>query len=107
MLILVLDGLIKPTAPGSLIEPAKTYMFPANWLTLPLSFGLLMSPWYVDRDLVPYPPHIQLPANPSIHRGGHGVFPNVRQPSPNPFPQPLTTPRSTATCGTPTNTPKP
>ncbi len=48
VLILVLDGLIKPTAPGSLIEPAKTYMFPTNWLTLPLSFGLLMSPWYVD-----------------------------------------------------------
>jgi vesicular inhibitory amino acid transporter len=54
VLILVLDGLIKPTSPGSLIEPAKTYLFPANWLTLPLSFGLLMSPW-----------------------GGHGVFPNV------------------------------
>ncbi len=45
VLILVLDGFIKPTSPGSLIEPAKTYMFPANWLTLPLSFGLLMSPW--------------------------------------------------------------
>jgi vesicular inhibitory amino acid transporter len=45
VLILVLDGLIKPTSPGSLIDPAKTYMFPANWLTLPLSFGLLMSPW--------------------------------------------------------------
>jgi vesicular inhibitory amino acid transporter len=54
VVILVLDGLIKPTAPGSLIEPAKTYMFPANWLTLPLAFGLLMSPW-----------------------GGHSVFPNV------------------------------
>lgn len=47
VLILIFDGLIKPTAPGSLIEPAKTYLFPANWLTLPLSFGLLMSPWYV------------------------------------------------------------
>ncbi|KAL2134234.1 hypothetical protein VTI74DRAFT_739 [Chaetomium olivicolor] len=54
VLILILDGLIKPTSPGSLIEPAKTYLFPANWLTLPLSFGLLMSPW-----------------------GGHGVFPNI------------------------------
>ncbi|KAK3296023.1 amino acid transporter [Chaetomium fimeti] len=54
VVILVLDGLIKPTSPGSLIEPAKTYLFPANWLTLPLSFGLLMSPW-----------------------GGHGVFPNI------------------------------
>lgn len=52
--IVILDGLIKQTSPGSLIEPAATYLFPANWLTLPLSFGLLMSPW-----------------------GGHSVFPNV------------------------------
>ncbi|KAI0971831.1 transmembrane amino acid transporter [Xylaria arbuscula] len=52
--IVILDGLIKQTTPGSLIEPAATYLFPANWLTLPLSFGLLMSPW-----------------------GGHSVFPNV------------------------------
>ncbi|KAK7437649.1 transmembrane amino acid transporter [Colletotrichum acutatum] len=43
-----------PTTPGSLIEPATTYLFPANWGTLPLSFGLLMSPW-----------------------GGHSVFPNI------------------------------
>ncbi|KAL2201340.1 amino acid transporter [Corynascus similis CBS 632.67] len=54
VLVLILDGLIKPTSPGSLIEPAKTFLFPANWSTLPLSFGLLMSPW-----------------------GGHGVFPNI------------------------------
>ncbi|TGJ79832.1 hypothetical protein E0Z10_g8930 [Xylaria hypoxylon] len=52
--IVILDGLIKQTTPGSLIEPATTYLFPANWLTLPLSFGLLMSPW-----------------------GGHSVFPNI------------------------------
>ena len=52
--IVITDGLIKTTTPGSLIEPATTYLFPANWLTLPLSFGLLMSPW-----------------------GGHSVFPNV------------------------------
>ncbi|KAL3427020.1 transmembrane amino acid transporter [Phlyctema vagabunda] len=52
--IIFIDGLSKPHTPGSLIEPAKTYMFPNNWLTLPLSFGLLMSPW-----------------------GGHGVFPNI------------------------------
>lgn len=45
MLILFVDGIIKPTTPGSLLQPAKTYMFPENWLTLPLSFGLLMSPW--------------------------------------------------------------
>ncbi|KAK7737039.1 hypothetical protein SLS53_006796 [Cytospora paraplurivora] len=52
--IIIIDGLIKPHTPGSLLEPATTYLFPANWLTLPLSFGLLMSPW-----------------------GGHGVFPNI------------------------------
>ncbi|KAI0166283.1 transmembrane amino acid transporter [Xylariaceae sp. FL1272] len=53
-IIVILDGLLKQTGPGSLIEPAATYLFPANWLTLPLSFGLLMSPW-----------------------GGHSVFPNI------------------------------
>jgi solute carrier family 32 (vesicular inhibitory amino acid transporter) len=58
VLILLLDGFIKPTSPGSLLEPAATYLFPKNWLTLPLSFGLLMSPW-----------------------GGHSVFPNVGCPS--------------------------
>lgn len=42
VLIVLIDGFIKPHTPGSLIEPAKTYMFPSNWLTLPLSFGLLM-----------------------------------------------------------------
>jgi solute carrier family 32 (vesicular inhibitory amino acid transporter) len=54
VLIVFIDGFIKPHTPGSLLEPAKTYMFPANWATLPLSFGLLMSPW-----------------------GGHSVFPNI------------------------------
>ncbi|KAK3322327.1 transmembrane amino acid transporter protein-domain-containing protein [Apodospora peruviana] len=54
VLILIADGFIKPTSPGSLIEPATTYLFPENWLALPLSFGLLMSPW-----------------------GGHSVFPNI------------------------------
>lgn len=52
--IILIDGFVKQTTPGSLIEPATTYLFPANWLTLPLSFGLLMSPW-----------------------GGHSVFPNI------------------------------
>lgn len=54
VLIVIIDGFVKPDSPGSLITPAVTYLFPANWLTLPLSFGLLMSPW-----------------------GGHGVFPNI------------------------------
>lgn len=60
--IIFIDGLLKPHAPGSLIEPAKTYLFPANWLTLPLSFGLLMSPW-----------------------GGHSVFPNIYRDMRHPY----------------------
>ncbi|KAL4883105.1 transmembrane amino acid transporter protein-domain-containing protein [Aspergillus karnatakaensis] len=52
--IICIDGLFKPHPPGSLREPAQTYLFPENWGTLPLSFGLIMSPW-----------------------GGHGVFPNI------------------------------
>ncbi|KAI1200382.1 transmembrane amino acid transporter [Nemania serpens] len=60
--IVILDGLIKQTSPGSLIEPAATYLFPANWLTLPLSFGLLMSPW-----------------------GGHSVFPNIYRDMRHPY----------------------
>lgn len=62
VLIVVVNGLIKPDAPGSLIEPAATYLFPANWLTLPLSFGLLMSPW-----------------------GGHSVFPNIYRDMRHPY----------------------
>lgn len=53
-LIVLINGLIKSDFPGSLLDPAPTYLFPQSWLTLPLSFGLLMSPW-----------------------GGHGVFPNI------------------------------
>lgn len=52
--IVFIDGFIKPHTPGSLREPARTYAFPEKWSTLPLSFGLLMSPW-----------------------GGHSVFPNI------------------------------
>ncbi|MCJ1307562.1 hypothetical protein MMC25_001209 [Agyrium rufum] len=54
ILLVFVDGLIKGHSPGSLREPATTYLLPNNWFTLPLSFGLLMSPW-----------------------GGHSVFPNV------------------------------
>jgi vesicular inhibitory amino acid transporter len=42
VVIVFADGLIKPHGPGSLLEPAKTYLFPDHWITLPLSFGLLM-----------------------------------------------------------------
>ncbi|KAI1335555.1 transmembrane amino acid transporter [Xylariaceae sp. FL0016] len=61
-IIVILDGLLKSHTPGSLIEPAVTYLFPANWLTLPLSFGLLMSPW-----------------------GGHSVFPNIYRDMRHPY----------------------
>ncbi|KAJ5693351.1 Vacuolar amino acid transporter 1 [Penicillium macrosclerotiorum] len=54
VILICVDGLIKPHSPGSLQQPAKTFLFPENWATLPLSFGLIMSPW-----------------------GGHGVFPNI------------------------------
>ncbi|TQS39113.1 hypothetical protein Golomagni_00365 [Golovinomyces magnicellulatus] len=54
VIITIVNGLIKPNAPGSLREPATTNLFPENWLTLPLSFGLFMSPW-----------------------GGHAIFPNI------------------------------
>ncbi|KAI2642624.1 transmembrane amino acid transporter [Xylaria nigripes] len=53
-IIVLLDGFAKQTTPGSLVEPAATHLFPANWLTIPLSFGLFMSPW-----------------------GGHSVIPNI------------------------------
>lgn len=56
------DGLIKPHTPGSLREPAITYLFPANWLTLPISFGLLMSLF-----------------------GGHSVTPNIYRDMRHPY----------------------
>ncbi|KUJ11764.1 transmembrane amino acid transporter [Mollisia scopiformis] len=62
VLIVFVDGFIKPHTPGSLREPAETYLFPNNWLTLPLSFGLLMSPW-----------------------GGHSVFPNIYRDMRHPY----------------------
>jgi solute carrier family 32 (vesicular inhibitory amino acid transporter) len=52
--IVIVDGIIKPHCPGSLREPATTYLFPEKWSTLPLSLGLLMSPW-----------------------GGHSIFPSI------------------------------
>ncbi|KAH7087808.1 transmembrane amino acid transporter protein-domain-containing protein [Paraphoma chrysanthemicola] len=56
------DGLIKPHAPGSIREPMTQYLFPDNWLTIPLSIGLLMSPW-----------------------GGHSVFPNIYRDMRHPY----------------------
>ncbi|KAI5293487.1 hypothetical protein KEM52_005483, partial [Ascosphaera acerosa] len=54
LVILVIDGLLKHQAPGSLLEPASTFWLPANWNAVPLSIGLMLAPW-----------------------GGHGVFPNI------------------------------
>ncbi|KZM19494.1 uncharacterized protein EKO05_0003109 [Ascochyta rabiei] len=56
------DGLIKSEAPGSIREPMAQYLFPENWMTIPLSFGLLMSPW-----------------------GGHSVFPNIYRDMRHPY----------------------
>ena len=57
-----IDGLIKADSPGSLWSPAPQHLFPTNWGTLPLSFGLLMSPW-----------------------GGHSVFPNIYRDMRHPY----------------------
>jgi vesicular inhibitory amino acid transporter len=58
----IADGIYKPTAPGSLREPAKTYAWPENWAALPIAFGILMSPW-----------------------GGHGVFPSIYRDMRHPY----------------------
>jgi vesicular inhibitory amino acid transporter len=62
VMCVVIDGFIKPHTPGSLREPAATHLFPENWATLPLSLGLLMSPW-----------------------GGHSVFPNIYRDMRHPY----------------------
>jgi len=54
IIIVFVDGLIKPQKPGSLREVSKTYPFPEDWRTIPLSLGLFMAPW-----------------------GGHSVFPAI------------------------------
>ena len=54
VVIVFADGLIKPRSPGSLREVAKTYAFPEDIRTIPLSLGLFMAPW-----------------------GGHSVFPAI------------------------------
>ncbi|KAF5100723.1 hypothetical protein D0Z03_000765 [Geotrichum reessii] len=54
VLIVLFDGLWKQESPGSLIQPMETWILPRNWMTVPLSVGIFMSPW-----------------------GGHAVFPNI------------------------------
>lgn len=62
VLAIFVDGLLKPHTPGSVREPAATHLFPTNWMTLPISFGILMSPW-----------------------GGHSVFPNIYRDMRHPY----------------------
>lgn len=54
VLIVLFDGLYKTEAPGSLLQPMSTWLWPRDWSTLPLAIGIFMSPW-----------------------GGHAVFPNI------------------------------
>lgn len=60
-IIMIVDGLGKKDAPGSLIEPADTEIWPSNWMTVPLSFGLIMAGF-----------------------AGHAVFPTVYRDMENP-----------------------
>ncbi|KAF7544937.1 hypothetical protein G7046_g9674 [Stylonectria norvegica] len=60
--IIFVDGLYKEHTPGSLREPAKTYLLPENWLALPLAYGLLASPW-----------------------GAHSVFPSIYRDMRHPY----------------------
>lgn len=54
VLIVLFDGFWKKESPGSLLMPSETWILPKNWMTVPLSIGIFMSPW-----------------------GGHAVFPNI------------------------------
>ncbi|RSL72271.1 hypothetical protein CEP54_000912 [Fusarium duplospermum] len=62
VMIVIIDGLYKPNYPGSLREPATTYLLPENWLALPLAYGLLASPW-----------------------GAHSVFPSIYRDMRHPY----------------------
>ncbi|CAG8750198.1 23830_t:CDS:2 [Dentiscutata erythropus] len=42
-LVLLIDGLTKFDAPGSLWQPMNTHLLPPSWMVLPLSFGLINS----------------------------------------------------------------
>ncbi|KEY67297.1 hypothetical protein S7711_04550 [Stachybotrys chartarum IBT 7711] len=62
VVIVIIDGLVKEHQPGSLREPATTYLLPSNWLALPLAYGLLASPW-----------------------GAHSVFPSIYRDMRHPY----------------------
>ncbi|KAI8050722.1 transmembrane amino acid transporter protein-domain-containing protein [Thamnidium elegans] len=61
IIVIIVDGVNKKEAPGSLIEPAETEIWPSNWSTVPLSFGLIMAGF-----------------------AGHAVFPTVYRDMDNP-----------------------
>ena len=61
IIVIIVDGVTKKDAPGSLIEPADTEIWPSNWMTVPLSFGLIMAGF-----------------------AGHAVFPTVYRDMENP-----------------------
>jgi vesicular inhibitory amino acid transporter len=55
LLVIAFDGVYKVEAPGSLWEPANTWLWPRNgWVSVAKSIGIFMAPW-----------------------GGHAVFPNI------------------------------
>ncbi|KAK9235215.1 transmembrane amino acid transporter protein-domain-containing protein [Lipomyces kononenkoae] len=62
VLIVLVDGLVKTTSPGSLWHVMPSSILPANWNAVPLSLGLLMAPWC-----------------------GHSVFPNVYRDMRHPY----------------------
>ena len=39
--VILIDGFTKPEPLGSLLKPMDTHLFPSNWITLPLAFGLI------------------------------------------------------------------
>ncbi|KAL1920329.1 uncharacterized protein VTP21DRAFT_1475 [Calcarisporiella thermophila] len=59
--VVLIDGLSKGEAPGSLLSPMPTTLWPENWLSLPFSFGLIMAGF-----------------------AGHAVFPSIYREMKNP-----------------------
>ncbi|OZJ03327.1 hypothetical protein BZG36_04222 [Bifiguratus adelaidae] len=43
VIVVVVDGLTKEERPGSLRDPMPTDIWPSDWTTVPLSFGLIMA----------------------------------------------------------------
>ena len=58
VIIIFIDGLLKPNAPGSLLQPSRTSLFPDTWATVPLSLGLIIGGYTFqknrDGQLTPY-----------------------------------------------------